>query len=381
MATIGLELTPSSVRAVRRGWRGAATTIDVPWMPDEPEAAAATLRATLGSAASVRLAVSPLLLRVKEISLPNVSALEQWRAIALQPARYFADGAEADAPAVAWHRGSKLAFAADAARVERWITAFSTLGTVTAVVPSAIALEHAGLPDGTFEVAAAGDSVATVTLQHGRLTLARLARRMQGSQSQPLPPEAGAAWSAARAVAQLSAIEDWESLTTMASQQVLRSRRMRSLATAGVALGIALVAALAALDYARAAYEARLDRAIVVAEQSAQPGLALRRRLAGLERESQLLRAASASTDAAQTLAALSELLPRSVVVMRLRMTGEEWQISGRARGGDAAAVVPALERDNRFTDVRMTSPSTRFREDATEFESFSVAFRVRSSD
>jgi hypothetical protein len=141
------------------------------------------------------------------------------------------------------------------------------------------------------------------------------------------------------------------------------------------------VAALAAWDYARRSYEARLDRAIAVAEQNAQPGLVLRRRLAGLEREFQLLRAATASTDAAQTLAALGELLPRSVVVMRLRMAGDEWQLSGRAHGGDAAAVVPALERDNRFTDVRMTSPSTRFREDDAEFESFSVAFRVRSSD
>jgi Tfp pilus assembly protein PilN len=176
-------------------------------------------------------------------------------------------------------------------------------------------------------------------------------------------------------------MEDWESLTTVASQETIRSRRMRTLYASAVALGLALVGALFALDYARATYEARLDRAIAVAEQEAQPGLALRRRLAGLEREAQLLRASATTTDAAQALAALSELLPRSVVVTRLRMMGDEWQASGRARGGDAAAVVPALERDSRFSDVRMTSPSTRFREDAGEFESFSVAFRVRSSD
>jgi hypothetical protein len=144
---------------------------------------------------------------------------------------------------------------------------------------------------------------------------------------------------------------------------------------------IAIVAALAALDYARSAYEQRLDRAIVVAENNAQPGLALRRRLAGLEREAQLIRLSAASNDAVHTLAALSELLPRGVVVIRLRMTADEWQASGRAHGGEAAAIVPALERDARFTDVRMTSPSTRFREDAQEFESFSVAFRVRPTD
>jgi hypothetical protein len=77
----------------------------------------------------------------------------------------------------------------------------------------------------------------------------------------------------------------------------------------------------------------------------------------------------------------MSELLPRGVVLTRLRVNGDEWQASGRARGGEAAAIVPALERDGRFTDVRMTSPSTRFREDAQEYESFAVAFRVRPAD
>lgn len=382
MATIGLELTPSLIRAVRRGWRGTLTTIEVVWDPDAPDESVATLHAALGSAGSVRLAVSPLLLRVKEVALPNVQPVEQWRAIALQPARYFADGADT-LPAVAWHRESKLAFAADARRVERWVAAFGALGPVTAVMPLPLALEHAGLSDGTFEVATAGESVATAALRDGRLTHARVARRSQLQGVQPLPAngDGGGQWTAASGAASARAVEDWESLTTMESQALLRSRRMRSLYTAAAALGLSLVAALAALDYARGTYEARLDRAIAVAEQSAQPGLALRRRLAGLEREAQLLRATTGATDAAQTLAAISELLPRSVLVMRLRMTGDEWQVSGRARGGDAAAVVPALERDSRFTDVRMTSPSTRFREDATEFESFSVAFRVRSSD
>jgi hypothetical protein len=156
---------------------------------------------------------------------------------------------------------------------------------------------------------------------------------------------------------------------------------MRAVFTAAAACVVALIAALAALDVARSAYELRLDRAIAAAQHDAQPGLALRRRLAGLEREAQLLRAPSSTLDPVQTLAAMSELLPREIVVTRLRMTGDEWQASGRARGGQAAAIVPALERDGRFIDVRLTSPSTRFREDAQQFESFSVAFRVRPTD
>lgn len=386
MAHLGIELTPTHVRAVRRGWRGALTSAETTWSPDVPEEAAQALRAAFGNAAasSVRLAVSPLLLHVKEVHLPNVAATEQWRAISLQPGRYFAEPSGDSALAVAWYRDSRLAFATDAARVERWTRAFGALGPVTVVLPAPAALPFTGLPNATYAVATAGDSVATATIADGRLTAARVARLGAPAAARELPPynELHGEWRAALGAASARAVEDWESLTTAESQQRLRARRLRSFATTAAGFVVALLAALAALDYSRAAYEARLDRAIAVAESAAQPGLALRRRLAGLDHEAQLLRSGSrGAADAVQTLAALSERLPRDVVVMRLRMTGDEWQVSGRARGGKASAIVPALESDPRFTDVRMTSASTRFREDAQEFESFSVAFRVRPSD
>lgn len=386
MAHIGIELTPTHVRAVRRGWRGTLATAYTAWSPDAPEEAAQTLRTALGStaASSVRLAVSPLLLHVKEVQLPDVAATEQWRAIALQPARYFAEPGTDSALAVAWHRDSHLAFAADAARLDRWNRAFAALGPITAVLPAAAALPFSALPDGTYAVAATGESVATATIAQGRLTAARVARTASPGTARALPPynELGGEWRTAIGAASARAVEDWESLTTAESQGALRARRLRTVATTAAAFVVTLIAALAALDYSRGAYETRIDRAIAVAENAAQPGLALRRRLAGLEHEVQLLRGGLTNTaDAVQTLAALSERLPRDVVVMRLRMTGDEWQASGRARGGTASAIVPALESDPRFTDVRMTSASTRFREDAQEFESFSVAFRVRPSD
>ena len=386
MAHIGIELTPTHVRAVRRGWRGALTSAETTWSPDAPEEAAQALRAAFGSAAaaSVRLAVSPLLLHVKEVHLPNVAATEQWRAISLQPARYFAEPGGDSALAVAWYRDARLAFATEAARVERWTRAFGALGPVTVVLPAPAALPFTTLPNATYAVATAGDSVATATIAEGRLTAARVARLGAPAGARELPPynELRGEWRTALGAASARAVDDWESLTTAESQQRLRARRLRSFAATAAGFVVALLAALAALDYSRAAYEARLDRAIAVAESAAQPGLALRRRLAGLDHEAQLLRSGSrGAADAVQTLAALSERLPRDVVVMRLRMTGEEWQVSGRARGGKASAIVPALESDPRFTDVRMTSASTRFREDAQEFESFSVAFRVRPSD
>ena len=385
MATIGVELTPSHVFAVRRGWRGHLTPSEFAWSPDTADDVVAALRARLGTASAVRLSISPSLLRVKEVQLPNVAAGEQWRAIALQPARYFAETTDSASLAVAWHRESRIAFAADAARVAAWMRAFAALGPVTAILPSPVALQYAAPEDGTYELSAEGESVATATIERGHLTHARVARRNHVTpppgRTLPSCGPLGGEWTAAIGAARATSVEDWESLTTTESQRTLRTRRMRTLVASAAALVLALIGALVALDYARGAYEVRLDRAIASAERDAQPGLALRRRLAGLEREVQLLRSGASSNDVVQTLAALSELLPRSIVVTRLRMTGDEWQASGRARGGEAAAIVPALGRDARFTDVRMTSPSTRFREDAQEFESFSVAFRVRPTD
>jgi len=385
MATIGVELTPSQVFAVRRSWRGHLTPAEFAWSPEAADDVAAALRARLGTASSVRLSISPSLLRVKEVQLPNVAAAEQWRAIALQPARYFAETADSAPLAVAWHRESRIAFATDAARIAAWMRAFAALGPVTTILPSPVALQYAAPEDGTYELSGEGESVATATIERGHLTHARVARRnhvaLSTGRALPSCGPLGGEWTAAIGAARATAVEDWESLTTTQSQRTLRTRRMRTLVASAAALVLALIGALVALDYARGAYEVRLDRAIASAEQDAQPGLALRRRLAGLEREAQLLRSGASSNDVVQTLAALSELLPRSIVVTRLRMTGDEWQASGRARGGEAAAIVPALGRDARFTDVRMTSPSTRFREDAQEFESFSVAFRVRPTD
>jgi hypothetical protein len=76
-------------------------------------------------------------------------------------------------------------------------------------------------------------------------------------------------------------------------------------------------------------------------------------------------------------LAALSERLPEGATVLNLRAQGEEWQIDGTAR--DAAALLPLLDRDDRFDTVRFLSASARFREGPRTYETFSIAFRVRS--
>lgn len=384
MATIGIELTPTHVRAIRRGWRGVQRRIEIEWSPDAPQDAATLLRESLGVATAVRLALHPLLLRVKELHLPGIAPSEQWRAIELQPSRYFAESGDADAMAIAWSPDARLAFAADADAVRRYVEAFSSLGTVQMILPGPIAMALDDVADGIYDLAPGADLAATAGVTTQRLTSFRVVRRTAATDARALPAYdgRGAEWRAAIGVARRRVAEDWESLATPPLQRQLRAQRTRGLVAMAAGFTLAVVGLLAALDQARTAHEARLDRAIASAERAAQPGLALRRRLAGLEEEAQLLRAGrGASPDIVQALAQVSELLPRGVVLTRLRVNGDEWQASGRARGGEAAAIVPALERDGRFTDVRMTSPSTRFREDAQEYESFAVAFRVRPTD
>jgi len=64
--------------------------------------------------------------------------------------------------------------------------------------------------------------------------------------------------------------------------------------------------------------------------------------------------------------------------VLSLRASAADWQIDGTAL--DAAAIVPLLDRDDRFEDVRFLSASSRFRDGDRTYETFSIAFRVRPS-
>ncbi|MGQ0538266.1 MAG: PilN domain-containing protein [Gemmatimonadaceae bacterium] len=391
MSRVGVELTATRVRAVRRdAWGRLRASADLAWDPESPDAVMPALRRALGGSASeVRLAVSPLLLRIKEVALPAIHPREQWRALALQPGRYFADAGESNALGIAWHAPSRMAFALVADSLDRWTRAFSALGPVTAVLPGPAALAAAALPDGSYEIAASADRTATASFTRGRLAHVRLVR-VGSAQQQQLPPldgkwgrggrGHGGEWRAAIGAAEARAIEDWESLGTLQTQRVFRARRRRDVVVAALLAAAALVAAAAAWDAARSAYANRLDAAIAAAEREAEPALAVRRRLAGLDREASLLRtAATPHVDVLEALATLSRNLPNDVVVSRVRLAGAEWQVSGRARS--AAAVVPALERDPRLADVRATSPSTRFRESAQDFETFAVSFRVRPSD
>jgi hypothetical protein len=102
----------------------------------------------------------------------------------------------------------------------------------------------------------------------------------------------------------------------------------------------------------------------------------LRANLAAIDRERAALeQAPRTQVDPILVLASLSDRLPTGATVLSLRVVANEWQIDGTAL--DAAAIVPLLDSDARFRDVRFLSASSRFREGERTYETFSIAFRV----
>ena len=85
----------------------------------------------------------------------------------------------------------------------------------------------------------------------------------------------------------------------------------------------------------------------------------------------------SAGTTPSAMLARLGVLLPRDAFVQRLDWDGNAWRIDGSA--ADAPRIVPLLDADAHFSDVRIVAASTRFLDAGKQRESFSIAFRAKS--
>src|SRR6185503_15766574 len=95
---------------------------------------------------------------------------------------------------------------------------------------------------------------------------------------------------------------------------------------------------------------ARTRQEIAAITPEAQPALELRDRLASADREaSAIMTLANQRPDPLSVLAAVSQQLPSGAFVSNIKATGAEWQIEGTAP--DAAAILPLLDRDDRFQD------------------------------
>jgi hypothetical protein len=381
-AVVGVELGTDGVRAVALGsfGRRPTKTVELPWDPAHPEQVVEQLHARLGPARRLSLSVSLGFLHVKRVKLPPAPADERRRMIALEPSRFFP--VQGGRLAVALPESGDFAFAMDAELQGRWVLAFKKWAPVDAVEATPTSLQRAlgPSPDGIYALPAGPEEEGVVELAGGRFRSARRAPRgTLGAAPLPLPTREGVpadflcAWGAALGID--GGLDAMLVSTQMAAR--IRGRRVSRLVTAGAACVLALVFALWALDRSRERTLEALRQEAATLTARAGEAIELQGALAAIDQEREALgKPAGGALDPLPVLAAISQRLPAGATVLNLRATGEDWQMDGTAP--DAAAIVPLLDGDDRFHEVRFLSASSRYREGNRTYETFSIAFRVR---
>lgn len=388
---LAVELTPTHVRAlVASSWRDAALrTVEVAWSPDDPGGGIAALRGAVGPVESVAVAVGLGLLQVAGVALPPTTDEVRERIVALETERWFPLAGAPSGPPVlvsCMAPGGAVAFAAAAPALERWCAALESLAPVVRVEAAPVALARAlrrvpgGPSQATYAIPLDHDDRGMVTVRDGRVTAARrIPAHLDDAPGLPLPIAHGvppthlAAWGALLG-------EDEGvvgTLATPARRARFVARRRRRLAVAVVAATAGIALALVSADRWRERTLQALQDDVASRRAAAAPGeLALAAR-AQLEAEFALLaRAGGARDGTLGALAAISSALPRDAVVLNAHAVGGEWELDGTA--SNAAALVPLLDRDGRFEQVRLRSASSRFRDGGRTRETFALSLRVR---
>jgi len=413
-ARIGIDLSPGRLRAVRLdGWvRPRVSTAELDWTPATLAEAVATLRDKLGPASRVALSVDIAFLYAKYVKLPPLPAPEKRRIVTLEPERFFPVRAEDLVLSI--RDEDNLVFAGRESLLAGWVAALAPLGTLDRIEPAPVALaralagqrlDHATVlfPDhesrvgivemrrgqvgrvqrvgGTAaEVAAAmaEDGMSPPVVYATSLNgdgVGRLAGALRPTQVQLLPAPPG--MSAAHLPAYGAALGIGRDLggTLLPGELAGRITRRRR-----VELALAVLACFAAVAFGVSSLDSARDRVLEETEKRVAdlrtrtaPVLALQGRAEELARTARGIAAIERGrTDPGRVLLALSERLPRDAYLQAARGTGAEWQIDGFAR--DAASLVPLLEGDPRFENVRFLSATNRLPSGSGAHESFSIA-------
>jgi hypothetical protein len=380
----GIELTPTVVRLVRLAWSGGVTeTVEIPWDSARPAEAIAALRAKVGRPDGVSLAIGLGFLEITRLDLPPVPALERARMVELEPDRYFA-AANREAHVVTVAPDEQIAFAAPAALVESWLTAFEQWTPVEWVEPSPVAVARAleKQPDATYLLDARDGEIGLAQLDRGRLVSVR--RTLDGNairEASPIPAIGSTKGSFAAA---LGAAKHRSHGARTAPALAPEARRRRIAARHRAAIAMSAIAAIAAIAFATWSADRWRERTLTDlqsrAAQAETRGAAADtalRMLRSRETEAAAIRDIAASRpDPFGALAAISAALPREANVLSARATGNNWQIDGTT--SDASALVPLLDRHERFDSVRFLSASSRYRDSNRSYETFSIALLFR---
>jgi len=378
---LAVTLTPTHLRAIlASGWRDVpGRTLDVAWSPEDPDAGITALREQVGGVDSIAVAVGLGLLHVKRVELPPAPDDARERMLALESERFFATP---DPVVVALAPAGAVAFAVGAAALESWCAAFERWAPVVRVEAAPIAIARVMGPSasGDFQLEAAEGEHGFLSIRSGVVAAARrIPQAVEASPGAALPTRDGVAPSHLAAWGALLGAEGDEraTLASPARRRAGAARRRRRLAVACVAAAAGLTLAAVSADRWRGRTLEALQGEVASRREAAAPGEAALAARARLDAEVALVaRQAPARNTVLGALAAISSALPNDAVILSVHAVGRDWQVDGTA--ASAAALVPVLDRDGRFENVRALSASSRFRDGPRTRETFSIALRVR---
>jgi hypothetical protein len=381
---VGIELSADVVRVVAiERWRPARRTFECAWDAAHPAELVALLRAQLGATNRIALTVGLGFLHLKNVKLPPAPVAERRRMLALEPDRFFPVQDEPLVTTLA--NDENLAFAVNREQLENWVRAFESWAPVECVEPAPVSLARvlaeANL-QGNFTIAAGANESGLLEIRDKRLYSVRRAMLSEGvaDDVQTLPSRSGVSGEYLTALGAARGVQNAVDAMLLSEPLSVRlkRRRLQRTAVASVMCAAALGLALWSLNGSRARTLDRIGDQLAEVAPRAEQAEQLRDQLVSLEREAVAIRDLGARRpNPLVVLAALSELLPPGATVLNVKATGVDWQVDGTAR--DAAAIVPLLDKDERFENVRFLSASARFRDRNRTYETFSIAFRVRS--
>jgi Tfp pilus assembly protein PilN len=381
-AAVSLLLDAKSVRVVRDG-RDATPSVSIAWSPDDPVAMADALRAHIGSPSAIVIVVGLGLLEIAEPDLPPMD-LGLRRAVLWRDGdRYF----PLDEP-VAVACADTFAFAVPVRLLERWVRAIRTLGPVRAIV-TAPQLCWRLIDTGAWALPAGENEQGVVRVRNGVLVEVRreLSDATGPASSDDASAEArngGVSLADADAIGRealrwIDAPLDRQLLDVPHADSIRRARQRRWMASAMLAAAAVVVLAWSANRWRDAQLATLVSSAQQLSEHAA-PALRAEARRSRALAETKLLADAEQRSRGPEAplpvLAHLSRVLPRDVVVQRLEWNGQQWRVEGTA--DNAPRLVPLLDADTHFRDVRIAAASQRFLDAGRQRESFAISFRMR---
>ena len=370
-APVSLVIGPDAVHVVRRD---GVVVRSIPWTPDVPEQIVSDVRAVVGRPSGLVLVVGMAFQEIAEPTLPPIALADQRTLLLRDADRYFPIHERA---AVALN--GPLAFAMPAPLLISWARAFQPVARIRAVFASpSVAARVIGAGAGWV----AGDTRERVhlTVESGQLKSARRERLIGAA-----PPTDGRLVDVgalgARALRMIHEPLEHQLLDASLLQRLRSGRRIRRLAAIGYA-AVLLLAIVWLLDRWRAT-QLRDLRAVVATLDSATVGVReAEARAISATTEMTLLDASDAqrrAPDAALVvMAQLSAALPSDALVQRLTFDGQQWRVEGTA--DKAPRLIPLLDGNAHFRDVRLASPTQRFVDAGRQRESFAITFRTRDA-